>query len=94
MEQMNEKKFLVLKIIAFESRTKNSHNPEQDTCHWHSMCYETPLRFNISLRVVYSKSGSLRMMTKYDESSPVQILPEFGMLSHVHCQRVFSNGVF
>ena len=31
MEQMNQKKFLVLKIIAFESGTTNSHNPEQDT---------------------------------------------------------------
>ena len=50
MEQKNEKKFLVLKIIAFESETTNSHNPEQDTCHWGSMFYETPLRFNISQR--------------------------------------------
>ena len=66
---MNEKKFLVLKIIAFESGTNNSHNPKQDTCHWHSVCYETPLRFNISLREVYSKWGCLRMMTKYDESA-------------------------
>ena len=78
MEKKNKKKFLVLKIIAFEYRTKNSHNPEQDTCHWHSMCYETPLRSNISLREVYSKWGSLRMMTKYDESALLRILQEFG----------------
>ena len=49
MEQKNGKKFLVLKIIACESRTINSHNPEDDTCHWQSMCEEAPLRFNISL---------------------------------------------
>ena len=37
MEEKNEKKFLVLKIIAFESEKTNSHNPEQDTCQWQSM---------------------------------------------------------
>ena len=30
MEQNNKKKFLVLKIPALESRTANSHNPNQD----------------------------------------------------------------
>ena len=55
MEQNNQKNFLVLKIIAFESERANSHNPEQDTCHWQSMFYETTLRFNISLRETFSK---------------------------------------
>ena len=77
MEQQNQKKFLVLKIIAFESETANSHNPEQHTCHWQSMCYETPLRFNISLREIFSKSGSPRVMKKYAESALMQILQKF-----------------
>ena len=34
MEQRNEKKFLVFKIIAFEPGSTNCHNREQDTCHW------------------------------------------------------------
>ena len=72
------KKLLVLKIIAFESGTANSHNPEQDICHWQSMCYETPLRFNISLREIFSKSGSPRVMKKYDESALMQISEDFG----------------
>ena len=74
------KKLLVLKIIAFESGTANSHNPEQDICHWQSMCYETPLRFNISLREIYSKSSSLRVMKKYDLSLLMKISQEFGTL--------------
>ena len=94
MEQQNQKKFLVLKIIPFESRTTNSHNPEQDICHWQSMCYETPLRFNISLREIFSKSGSPRVIRKSDESALMQILQEFETLYHVDCQRVFWNGVF
>ena len=64
MKQKNLKKFVVLKIIAFESETKNSHNPEQDTCHCQSMCYETPVRFNISLREIISESVSLSVMKK------------------------------
>ena len=80
MEQKNEKKLLVLKIIAFESGKANSHNPEQDICHWMSMCYETHLRFNISLREIFSKSGSPRLMRKYDESALMPVLQEFGSL--------------
>ena len=53
MEQKNEKKLLLSKIIAIESGTANSPNPEQDICHWQSMCYETHLRFNILLRDIF-----------------------------------------
>ena len=56
------KKFLVLKIIAFESGTTNSQNREQDTSHWQSSCYETPPRFNISLKGIFLKSSSLRVI--------------------------------
>ena len=80
MEQKNQKKVLVLKIKPFESRTTNSHNLEQDNCHWQSMCYETPLRFNISLREIFSKSGSPIVMKKYDESALMQISQDFGTL--------------
>ena len=71
---------LVLNIIAFESRTTNSHTPEQDSCHWESMHYETPLRFNMSLREIFSKSGSSLVMKKYDESALMQISQDFGTL--------------
>ena len=74
---------MVLKIIAFESGTTNSQNLEQDNCHWQSICYETPLGFTISLREIFSKSGSPIMMKKYDEIVLMQILEEFGTLEHV-----------
>ena len=80
MEQKNLNKLLDLKIIVFQSRTINSHNPEQDICHWQSMCYGTALRFNISLREIFSKSGSPRLMKKYDESALMPVLQEFGSL--------------
>ena len=55
MEQRNLKKLLVLKIIAFESVTRNSLNPEQDICDWQSISYERHLGFNISLRKIFPK---------------------------------------
>ena len=66
MEQKNQEKFFVFKIIAFESGTTNSHNSEHDTCHWQSMCYEIPLRVKKSLREIFSKSGSLIVMKKIE----------------------------
>ena len=80
MEQKSQKKFLLLKIIAFQSETINSQNREHDTCHWQSMSYENPLRFNISLSEIFSKSGSLIVMKKYDESAVMKILQGFGTL--------------
>ena len=77
MEQKNPRKFSVLKVIPFELRTTNSLNLATDTCHWQSMCYERPLRFNISLREIFSKSGSPRLMKKYDESALMPVLQEF-----------------
>ena len=78
MEKENLKKYLVLKRSAFESGKRNSQNPEQDNCHWQSMCYETPLRFNISLRELYSKSGYSIVMKKYDESALMHVSQDFG----------------
>ena len=64
MEEENPKKFLVFKIIAFDPGSTNSHIPEQDTCHWQSICYQGTLRFKTSLREKFSKPGSLRGMKK------------------------------
>ena len=80
MKQKNRKKLLVLNIIPFESGKTNSHTPEQDNCHWQSMCYETPLRFNISLREIFLKSRSNIVMEKYDESGLMQIPHDLGTL--------------
>ena len=80
MEQKNLNKLLDLKIILFQSGTINSHNPEQDICHWQSMCYGTALRFNISLREIFSKSGCPIVMKKYDESVLIQISQKFWTL--------------
>ena len=80
MKQKKKKNWLVLKIIAFESGTTNSYNLEQDICHWQSMCYETNLKFNISLREISTESGCPIVMKKYDEIALMPVLQEFGTL--------------
>ena len=42
------------------------------------MCYETSLRFDISLREIFFKSVTLRVMKKFDERVLMQILEVFG----------------
>ena len=80
MKQKVWQKLFVLNIIPFQLGTTNSKNPEHYNCHWQSMCYETPLRFNISLREIFSKSGSPIVMKKDDESALIQISQDFGTL--------------
>ena len=80
MKQKNPKKYLGLNIIPFESGTTNYHTNEQDNCHCQSMCYERPLRFKISLREIFSKSGPDIVMKKYDESALMDISQDFGTL--------------
>ena len=62
MEQKNHKKFLVLKIITFETGSTNSDIVEQDTSRWQPICYQATRRFKISLSEVYSTAGSLGVM--------------------------------
>ena len=66
--------------MAHESGSTNSPNLEKDTCHWPSMCYEKPLRFNMSVRKIFCESSSLKVMKKYDGSALMQILQKFGTL--------------
>ena len=80
MKEENLKKYLVLKRNAFQSGTTDSQNPEQDNCDWQSTCYETTLRFKISLREIFSESGSRIVMKKYDQSAVIQIAQDFGTL--------------
>ena len=62
MEQKNEKKVLIFKMIAFELGSTNSRIFEQECFDLQSICYQATLRFKITLREGYSKASSLRVM--------------------------------
>ena len=89
MEQKIEEKFFVFQIIAFEKEVANSDKLRQDTWHRQSMCQQTPRRFHLTLGETFSKSTSLGIMKKHDESALMHISQVFGTLSHVDCQSVF-----
>ena len=92
MEEKIEKIFFVFQILAFELGVANSGNIEQDTCDCQPMCQQTPLRFNLTLRKIFSKSTSLKFTKKYDKSTLIDISQVFGNLSHLNCLSVFGNG--
>ena len=89
MEQKIQNKFSVFQIIAFELGVENSHNLEQDTCHWQPVIEKTPLRLHLTLGEIFSKSTSLRMMKKLEKWALMEILQLFATLSHVDYQSVY-----
>ena len=102
MKRKNAKKVSLLKIIELESGKTSSLNLEKDTCHWQSMCYETRLRFNISLREIFFKSNSLRVMKNmmkvlscrfYKSLGPFNMLTVKGVSETVFFKE-WSNQVF
>ena len=94
MEQENPKKFFVFKIIAFEPGSTNSDNVEKDTCRWQSICYQATLRVNMSLRDIFSKSGSLRVMKYIMKVLSCRIYKSRGPFNMLTVQRCSTNGVF
>ena len=91
MKQKIERKFFVFRILAFQLGVANSHNIELDTCHWQSMCSQTPLRFHVTLGETFSKSAINKILKKHGKSTIMEISQLFWTLSHVHSLRVFRN---
>ena len=91
MQQKIEKKFFVFQILASELGVANSHNIEQDTCHGHPMCSQTPLIFLRTLGETFSKSNLPEKMKKHEKIALMEISQLFGTLSHVYSLRVFRN---
>ena len=88
MQQKNPKKLFLFKKIAFEQGSTNSHIPEEDTCYWQSICYQSTQRFNMSLRIVYYKPGSLRVIKNIMKVLSCRIyksLRPFNMLTVTGC---------
>ena len=102
MEQENPKNFLVFKIISVEPGSTNCPILEKDTSHWQSICYQGTLWFKLSLRDVYSKAGSLRVMKNIVKVLSWRFykwLGRFNMLTVKGCSetvffREWSNQVF
>ena len=56
------------------------------------MCYQTLLRFCISLRETFSSSIAFTVINKYGQGGVIQISVVFGRVYHVACQTFVLNG--
>ena len=58
------------------------------------MCYQTVLKFCISLRVTFSNSIAFTVINKYDKPTAVYISTVLGPIYHVACPTVRRSGTF
>ena len=61
--------FFVFEIIALKPFPGISLIHDENTCDRQSTCYQTVLRFWISLREMFSKSISFRFIENWDKSA-------------------------
>ena len=88
MQQQNEKKFFVLEIIASELIALNCLYSEENTSYRQAVCYETVLRFCISLTVTFYKSIAFTVIKKYGKGAAMHISTMFWRIYHVAFRKI------
>ena len=73
MQRKYQRNIFVLDIIASELVALSSLYEEENTCHRHSVCQETVLRFSMSLRETYCKSIAFTAISKYGKDYAMEI---------------------
>ena len=68
--------------MAFKHVAGTSLNSDKNTVYWQSTCYQTVLRFHISLKGTFSNSICLGLIAYQDESAAVMISAMF--VNHQH----------
>ena len=83
MKKKIAKKFFVFGIIASEFVALNCLYQEANTCHRHSVCYETNLTFCISRTETFGKTIAFAVINKYGKRDVHHISTKFGCFFHV-----------
>ena len=78
MEQKIQKKSSVFDIKAFEVVAENSAYCGRNTCHRQSMCYQTVLRFMITVKQSFPNWLYLEFLVKKDNSDALLLSAVFG----------------
>ena len=73
MKKKIQIKFFVFEIIASEFVALNCLYQEANTCHRQSVCYETVLRFCVSLTETFCKIIAFAVINKYGKLAVLQI---------------------
>ena len=88
MQQKIQKKFFLFETIASELVTLNCLYKEENTWHRHSVCWETVLRFSMSLTETFCKSIAFTVINKYGKGAAMQISTMFGHVYHVAFRKI------
>ena len=88
MQQKIGKKFFLFERIASEFVTLNCLYKEENTCHRHSVCWETVLRFYMSLTETFGKSIAFAVINKYGKAAAMQISTMFVHVYHVAFRKI------
>ena len=88
MHKKIAKKFFVFEIIASELVTLNCLYKEENTWHRHSVCWETVLRFSMSLTETFCKSIAFTVINKYGKATAMQTSTMFGHVYHVAFRKI------
>ena len=72
MKKKIQKKFFVFEIITSEFVALNCLYQEENTCHRHSVCYKTVLRFCTSLRDTFCKTIDFPVINKYGKEGSLK----------------------
>ena len=74
MRKKLRKNFFIFEIITSELIALNCLFQEENTCHRHSVCYQTILRFFKSLTETFFKTIVIPVINKYGKGGVLQIL--------------------
>ena len=73
MKKKIQKKFSLFEIITSEFLALNCLYQEQNTCHRHSVCEETVLRFCMSLTETFCQTIDFPVINKYGKGGVAEI---------------------
>ena len=94
MKKNIQQELFLFVIIASEFDRLNCLYQEENTSHRHSVCYETVLRFSVSLNETFCKTTDFAMINKYGKRAVLQISTKFGRIYHVAFWRILWKGTF
>ena len=94
MKKKIHKKRFIFEIITSEFVVLNCLYQEENTCHRHSVCYETVLGFCTSLKETFCKTIDLPVINKYGKELSLKFEKCFGAFTMLLFVRPSETGLF
>ena len=89
MQKKFEKLFFVVEIMAVERVGNFSSSNDENTCDLHSTCYQTFLKFQISLTQIFSNSMCVESVESSNKRAAMVVSVVFNTREHIDSRRLF-----